>query len=115
MESETRTKLITIFGEAIVSAATEMEPIYGPAIGKLGWRGLIELDALARAKKVKEAADLLHANMTGEALAEEKKSVIGPMLVKMADDNAEGWNLGKSILMGGLSALAAASIPGVFF
>lgn len=113
MDSATVAKLSAIFGKAVTDAATEMDPIYGPAIAKLGYKGLIELDALASTKKAKAAADLLHANMSGEELAAEKASVIGPMLVKVADDNAESWNLAREIVLGALRFLAAAMIPAV--
>jgi hypothetical protein len=110
VDDATRAKLVTIFGEAITSAAVEVDATYGPAIGKLGWKGLVELDALCSAKKKKDALALLHTQMTAEDLANEKASMIGPLLIKMADDNAEAWSLTTTILLGAIKAAMAIAV-----
>jgi len=113
VDEATRAKLITIFGQALTEAGTEIDATYGPAIGKLGWKGLIELDALCTAKKKTEALALIHTKMTAEDLANEKASFIGPLLIKMADDNAEGWSLTTTILLGALKVAAAIAVGAV--
>jgi len=111
MDPTLATKLTDIFGTTAVQVAGELEPIYGPAVGKLAWQELVHLDSLLAAKKTREAMDFLHSKMPGEQLAAEKVSVIGPRLVEIADSNAEAWNLARTIILGGLRVLLASMIP----
>jgi sugar (pentulose or hexulose) kinase len=113
MDAGLTAKLTEIFGTAAVQVAGELEPTYGAAVARLAWQELVNLDTMIAAKKTREAMDLLHSKMTGEELAAEKASVIGPRLVAIADSNAEAWSLARAILFGGFRVLLAALIPAV--
>jgi hypothetical protein len=109
MTDPTKQQLVSIFGPMAVSVGEELYPVYGAAIARMAWKEALALDQLLNAKKMAEAKAMVRAGMTGEELATEKEQ-LAVLTWEMAESNAAGWDMARSLLVAGLKVLLALAL-----
>ena len=108
MTDELRAKLLKVFP----LSAVEIGELYGPALARLALSEFLTVLEMIQSSKAAEAQAAIRAAMTGEELASEKES-LAVLTRQMAEDQAEGFSIGKAILMAGLKAGFAVALAGV--
>jgi len=109
MDPALKDKLVEMFGEVAVSIAAELDPIYGPAIGRMAIKEFLALDKYLNAKEYAAAKKLIRDKMTIEESADEKEKLTD-LTFEMAESNGKGWNLAGTLLNVGARVLIAMSL-----
>ena len=101
IDDKTLAALQKLFPQAAIDVGT----MYGPAVARMALAEFAALVEMLNNKRAADAQAAVRAKMTPEELAAEKESLT-PLFAKMACDQADALDLGKSLLIAGLKAAA---------
>ena len=98
-------KIMIALQKLFPQAAIDVGTVYGPAIARMALAEFAALVEMLNGKKQAEAQVAVRARMTPEELAAEKESLT-PLFQRMASDQADALDLGRTLLVAGLKAAA---------
>lgn len=112
MNKEQIDNLAATFGNLATSAAQQLDPIYGPAMLRLGIEQALALRQYFNLGDYANVMKTIRAAMTADELAGEKDK-LAALGWNIAEANATGWDFGRSVALAGLKVLLAAALAGV--